>query len=95
MLGNIKFDSELGLGIIFIVFLLMVVIDFVELIFDEMCLVLLVGLKVLIVEDNDINVEIIIDMFKDVKIKCIRVKNGKEVFDVIVWVVFDLVFMDC
>ena len=95
MSGNIKLDSELGLGTTFTVSLPMAATDFVEPIFDETRLVLPAGLKVLIVEDNDINAEIIIDMLKDAKTKCIRAKNGKEALDVIARVAFDLVLMDC
>lgn len=95
MSGNIKLDSELGLGTTFTVSLPMAVTDYVEPVFDETRLVLPTGLKVLIVEDNDINAEIIIDMLKDAKAKCIRAKNGKEALDVIARVAFDLVLMDC
>ncbi len=95
MAGNIKLDSELGMGTAFTVSLPMAETDHVEPTFDETRLSLPEGLKILIVEDNDINAEIIIDMLKDGKAKCIRARNGREALDVIARVSFDMVLMDC
>ncbi|MFS1701929.1 response regulator [Alteromonas sp. AMM-1] len=95
MSGTITLDSELGMGTVFTVSLPMVITDHVEPAFDETRLSLPSGLKILIVEDNDINAEILIDMLKDGNAKCIRAKNGREALEVITRVNFDLVLMDC
>ena len=53
------------------------------------------GLKILVVEDNDINAEIILDMLKDANVKCIRAKDGRAALEVLPRIDFDLVLMDC
>ncbi|GGF79859.1 ATP-binding protein [Alteromonas lipolytica] len=57
--------------------------------------VLPAGLKILVVEDNDINAEIILDMLKDVKVKCLRAKDGAEALEILSRFDFNLVLMDC
>ncbi|MDC8832175.1 ATP-binding protein [Alteromonas gilva] len=53
------------------------------------------GLKVLLVEDNDINAEIVLDMMKDCGARCIRAKNGREALEILPKVPFDVILMDC
>ena len=62
---------------------------------EQAVLTLPEGLKILVVEDNDINAEIILDMLKDAGIKCLRAKDGAAALEVIPKVDFDLVLMDC
>ncbi len=52
-------------------------------------------LKVLLVEDNDINAEIVIDILKSQKWFFLWAKNGQQALDVLAKHDFDLVLMDC
>lgn len=53
------------------------------------------GLRILVVEDNDINAQIVIDMLKREHLKCVRVRNGVEALKALRQVKFDIVLMDC
>lgn len=74
--GEFYVESELGKGISFIFYIFVIVSEEKEYVENEVILLLFDGLWVLLVEDNDINVEIVMDMFKLFNIKCIRMKNG-------------------
>lgn len=52
-------------------------------------------LKVLVVEDNDINAHIVLDMLKAQKVKCVRVANGKDALNAVNQVNFHIILMDC
>ena len=49
----------------------------------------------LLAEDNDINAEIVIDMFASEDITCIRTKNGKDTVEAEKRYDFDIILMDC
>ena len=53
------------------------------------------GLRILVVEDNDINAQIVIDMLKRQQVKCVRVRNGLEALKALRQLRFDIVLMDC
>ena len=53
------------------------------------------GLRVLLAEDNDINAEIVLDMLKAAKVKCIRTRNGEEAVNAERKYDFDVILMDC
>lgn len=53
------------------------------------------GLKVLLVEDNDINAEIVIDMLSSLRVKSIRARNGKDALAVLDKFAIDIILMDC
>ncbi|GFD69463.1 hypothetical protein KUL106_27260 [Alteromonas sp. KUL106] len=53
------------------------------------------GLRVLLAEDNDINAEIVLDMLKAAKVKCIRARNGEEAVNAERKYDFDVILMDC
>ncbi|WP_026376429.1 ATP-binding protein [Aestuariibacter salexigens] len=53
------------------------------------------GLKILIVEDNDINASIIQDMLRSLGARFLRARNGNEAIAVLEQKQFDLVLMDC
>lgn len=93
--GVIEVDSLEGEGIWFSFYLLMLLGEFV--VYEDMkvIVILLFLLKIFLVEDNDINVEIVMSMFILLKVKCIRVKNGVEVVEVVVKYSFDVILMDC
>lgn len=52
-------------------------------------------LKVLLVEDNDINAEIAQDMLKQAELMCLRTSNGEEALEAVERYDFDVVLMDC
>tara|TARA_B100000519_G_scaffold62789_1_gene53285 strand:+ start:1014 stop:3830 length:2817 start_codon:yes stop_codon:yes gene_type:complete len=93
--GTIELNSEQQQGSEFIVKLPLPTSAQVEQAPEEVVLTLPEGLKILVVEDNDINAEIILDMLKDAGVKCLRAKNGAAALEVIPKVDFDLVLMDC
>lgn len=51
--------------------------------------------RVLVVEDNDINAEIVMDMLRSQNIKCLRAINGEQALAAIDKHHFDIVLMDC
>ena len=53
------------------------------------------NLKVLVVEDNDINAHIVVDMLKNKGIRCVRVANGKQAVAAVRQMHFHIVLMDC
>ncbi|MBU2978697.1 hybrid sensor histidine kinase/response regulator [Alteromonas sp. C1M14] len=53
------------------------------------------NLRVLVVEDNDINAQIVLDMLKAQKIRCVRVANGAEALKALNQIAVDCVLMDC
>lgn len=52
-------------------------------------------LKVLLVEDNDINAKIAQDMLKQAQLMCLRTSNGEEALEAVERYDFDVVLMDC
>lgn len=100
MNGDIMCDSELGAGTVFTVRIPLIAATealphAVEHIGDENSD--LVGLHLLIAEDNDINWEIIFAMLEEYGIVCDRAENGRECVDFLLAAVpgtYDLVFMD-
>ncbi len=52
-------------------------------------------LRILLAEDNDINAEIVMDMFASENIKCLRTKNGEETVQAEKRYDFDVILMDC
>ncbi|MDG6096735.1 response regulator [Alteromonas sp. ZYF713] len=93
--GTIELHSEQQQGSEFIVKLPLPTSAQVEQTPEKAVLALPEGLKILVVEDNDINAEIILDMLKDAGVKCLRAKDGAAALEVIPKVDFDLVLMDC
>ena len=93
--GTIELNCEQQQGSEFIVKLPLPTSTQVEQAPEQAVLTLPEGLKILVVEDNDINAEIILDMLKDAGIKCLRAKDGAAALEVIPKVDFDLVLMDC
>lgn len=53
------------------------------------------GLRILLAEDNDINAEIVMDMLKASKVKCIRTRNGEDTVIAERKHDFDVILMDC
>lgn len=53
------------------------------------------NIKVLVVEDNDINAQIVLDMLKAQKIRCVRVANGEQALQALNQIGVDCVLMDC
>lgn len=51
--------------------------------------------KVLLVEDNDINAEVVMDMLATQNLKLIHVKDGETAIQAVQQYAFDLVLMDC
>ena len=100
MNGDIMCDSELGAGTVFTVRIPLIAATealphAAEHIGDENSD--LVGLHLLIAEDNDINWEIISAMLEEYGIVCDRAENGRECVDFLLAAVpgtYDLVFMD-
>lgn len=95
MRGRIQLRSEHGVGSEFIVTLPLEVTQESVRYENTDQLQLPAGLKILIVEDNDINAEIILDMLKDGGVRCIRAKDGKQAVEVIGRIAFDVILMDC
>ncbi|MFC3202069.1 ATP-binding protein [Alteromonas oceani] len=93
--GTIELNSEQQQGSEFIVKLPLPTSAQAEQAPEQAVLTLPAGLKILVVEDNDINAEIILDMLKDAGVKCLRAKDGAAALEVIPKVDFDLVLMDC
>lgn len=93
--GTIALKSEYQKGSEFIVRLPLPVSAQVAEIVEQTELILPAGLKMLVVEDNDINAEIIIDMLKDAGVKCIRAHDGAAALEVLPKIDFDLILMDC
>lgn len=93
--GTIQLDSERQKGSEFIVHLPLPVSAQVVEVAEESAIQLPKGLKVLVVEDNDINAEIILDMLKDAGVKCIRARHGEAALEVLPKIDFDIVLMDC
>ncbi|BFT29004.1 hypothetical protein D210916BOD24_01800 [Alteromonas sp. D210916BOD_24] len=52
-------------------------------------------LRVLLAEDNDINAEIVMQMFASENIKCLRTKNGEQAVQAEQKHHFDVILMDC
>ena len=52
-------------------------------------------LRVLLAEDNDINAEIVMQMFASENIKCLRTKNGEQAIQAEKKHHFDVILMDC
>ncbi len=52
-------------------------------------------LRVLLAEDNDINAEIVMDMFASEGIKCLRTRNGQDTVYAEKKHDFDIILMDC
>lgn len=95
MRGRIILRSEHGVGSEFSVSLPLDVTQSPKLQEAASALQLPDGLKILIVEDNDINAEIILDMLKDGGARCIRAKDGQQAVEVVSRIAFDVVLMDC
>ncbi|MEC9260274.1 MAG: ATP-binding protein, partial [Pseudomonadota bacterium] len=93
--GTIELDSERHQGTEFIVRLPLPASKQIAHAPEQSAITLPEGLKILVVEDNDINAEIILDMLKDAGVKCIRAKDGAAALEVITNIDFDLVLMDC
>jgi len=53
------------------------------------------NLRVLLAEDNDINAEIVMDMFASEGIKCLRTRNGRDTVEAEKKYDFDIILMDC
>lgn len=51
--------------------------------------------KILLVEDNDINSEVVIDMLSEQPVKMVRVIDGRQAIEAAQQVAFDLILMDC
>nr|WP_274608670.1 ATP-binding protein [Alteromonas antoniana] len=51
--------------------------------------------RILLVEDNDINAEIVMEMLASEKVKCLRAHNGEQALEALSRTHFDLVLMDC
>ncbi|NVK58047.1 MAG: response regulator [Alteromonadaceae bacterium] len=95
MNGSISLHSEKDVGTEFIICLPLPVTTQTEENSSENKVQLPPGLKVLLVEDNDINAEIILDMMKDGGAGCIRAHNGLQALDIVQKVDFDVILMDC
>ena len=53
------------------------------------------SIRILVVEDNDINAEIVMDMLRSQNIKCLRTVNGEQALIAVDKHDFDLILMDC
>lgn len=53
------------------------------------------SIRILVVEDNDINAEIVMDMLRSQNIKCLRTVNGEQALIAVDKYYFDLILMDC
>lgn len=95
MHGQIFLNSQLGEGSEFRVTIPMEPATITQSELEVLPQVLPKGVKVLIVEDNDINAEILLDMLKDGGAKCIRATNGKQAREIITNMRFDIIIMDC
>ena len=93
--GTIELESERHQGTEFIVRLPLPASKQIAPAPEQSAITLPEGLKILVVEDNDINADIILDMLKDAGVKCIRAKDGAAALEVIPKIDFDLVLMDC
>ena len=93
--GTIALDSERQKGSEFIVRLPLPAANQITEAPEESEVTLPPGLKILVVEDNDINAEIILDMLKDAGVKCIRARDGGAAVEILPKIDFDLVLMDC
>ncbi|WP_414829582.1 ATP-binding protein [Alteromonas sp. H39] len=51
--------------------------------------------RILLVEDNDINAEIVMEMLASEQVKCLRARNGEQALEALSRMHFDLVLMDC
>ena len=58
------------------------------------CITFTQKFSVLVVDDNDLNLEIIYEMLKDMELDVIKAKSGKEAIELINKNKYDLVFMD-
>ncbi|MBU3023997.1 hybrid sensor histidine kinase/response regulator [Aestuariibacter sp. A3R04] len=93
--GKIQVDSKVGEGTTFIVTLPFKPATRQVQSFENAPVTLPDNLKVLVVEDNDINAHIVLDMLKAQKVKCIRVGHGKDALNAIHQFNFHIVLMDC
>jgi signal transduction histidine kinase/BarA-like signal transduction histidine kinase len=53
------------------------------------------GCRILIAEDNDINVEVVMDMLASQDLKLLRVADGQQALSALKQHAFDLILMDC
>lgn len=53
------------------------------------------GTRILLVEDNDINADIVMDMLASENVSCMRARNGEQALEALSRTQFDLVVMDC
>ena len=93
--GSISAESEVGKGTTFSVAIPCAVSQNVEKAASPLVNALPQGLKLLVAEDNDINAEIVLSMLKSERVKCIRVKNGKDAVEAAQKHKFDIILMDC
>ena len=93
--GELHVESEVGQGTTFRFYIPCTVGDEDTANGDDTIVSLPDKLRVLLAEDNDINAEIVIDMFASENIKCIRTKNGKDTVEAEKRYDFDIILMDC
>ena len=93
--GDLHVESEVGQGTTFGFHIPCSLGDNDASMPDEPIVTLPSNLRVLLAEDNDINAEIVIEMFSSENITCIRTKNGKDTVEAERRYNFDVILMDC
>lgn len=95
MNGEISVNSEPGKGTCFTIIIPMLESDQPLAEENEILPLLPQGLRVLLVEDNDINAQIVVDMLSKADVSCLRVRNGKVALQALERHHFDVILMDC
>ena len=93
--GELYAESELGVGTCFIFHIPVTVYEGDIQERREVPPSLPSGTRVLLAEDNDINADIVMEMLKSEKVKCLRAKNGQDAVNAEKKHDFDVVLMDC
>ncbi|GGW79313.1 response regulator [Alteromonas halophila] len=93
MKGNISVSSTPGQGSCFSVIIPCDITA--EKVSDDSSASLPENLRVLLVEDNDINAHIVQDMLKQAQVRCVRTTNGLQALEAVERHRFDCILMDC
>lgn len=93
--GRMQVESEVGKGTTFTFYVPCEVGNGIAFNEPEKVASLPSDLRVLLAEDNDINAEIVMDMFASEGIKCLRTRNGADTVQAEKRYDFDIILMDC